>query len=153
MEIEFIKDISVLIIIGATVSNLYVVYKNLKIVENKEKEKNPVIDIKVDNLPPYNDQNEKTTLRLKNVGTKATNPNLMTSLSCSWMPSISLKFNMPSEDYTLEPNEQIIWKFRLDENFPNSSTIYINVRSKKNYTDGKFRKKYMTLHWELTEQL
>ena len=142
--IEFIRDISVLIIIGATIFNLYVVYKNLRIVENKEKEKKPVIDIKVDNLPPYNNQNEKTILRLKNVGTKATTPNMETSLSCSWMSSISLKFNMPSKDYVLDPNEEIIWKFRLDENFPNSSTIYVEVLNEiiiKNI----FFKKYMKL--------
>lgn len=152
MDIELLKNTSSLIIIGATFFNLYVVYKNFKISEKNEKTKTPVIDIKLDNLPPYKGEKEKSILRIKNVGTKATNPNLSTTLSCSWMPSLSMKFNLPSEDYILAPNEKIIWKFRLDENIPPSSLVYVEILDtliEKRFYGGSKN----ALQWELTEQL
>ena len=153
MDIEFIKDISVLIIIVATIFNLFVIYKNLKIAENREKEKNPVIDIKVDCLPPYNSQNKKTILMLKNIGTKSTNPNMKTSLSCTWMPFISFQFDVPTENYILEPNEEIIWKFKLSEDVPVSGTIFIEVLDLKTVRRYIFFKNYIQARWELTEQI
>ena len=152
MDLELLKNASSLIIVGATIFNLYVVYKNFKISEKIEKTKHPVMDIKLDNLPPYQGEKEKSILRLKNVGTKATNPNLSTTLSCSWMPSLSMKFNLPSEGYILSPNEEIIWKFRLDENIPPSSLVHVEILDtlidKRFYGESK-----NILQWELTEQL
>jgi hypothetical protein len=126
---------STAIIVGATVLNLYFVYLNYLI-------KTPVIDIKLESLPPYENKTDKTVLRLKNVGTKGTKSDFETILSCSWIPSMSMKFNLPSEGHRLDPNEEIIWRFRLDENFPPTSTIHVTVN------EGKFG-----LTWELTEQL
>ena len=147
MDIELFKNISTILIIGATIFNLYVVYKNYKIVQKNykivqkiEMAKTPVMDIKLDNLPPYENENEKTILRLKNVGTKQTNPEFSTIVSCSWMPSLSLKFNLPSSGYYLAPNEEITWKFRLDENFLPTSTVHVKVNDKGSV-------------WVLTEQL
>ena len=134
MNGELLKYVPTIIIIGATIFNLYLVYINYRI-------KVPVIDIKLDNLPPYKNEGEKTTLKLENVGNKKTNPDLETTLSCSWMPSISMKFNLPSKGYHLAPNEKIIWKFRMDENFPQASTVYVLVEERRGYS------------WEFTEQL
>lgn len=133
MGIPIIDYISTVIIVGATIISLYFVYKNYMT-------KVPVIDIKLKNLPPYANENEKTVLKLKNVGNKMTGKSFDTTLSCSWLPSISLKFNPPSKGYTLDPNEEIIWKFRLDENYPPSSSIYVKVDDENKY-------------WELSEQI
>ena len=147
MDAELFKDISTILIIAASIFNLYVVYKNYKIFKKNyeiaqtiEMTKKPVVDIKLDNLPPYENENEKTILRLKNVGIKETNPDFSTILSCSWTPSLSLKFNLPSSGHQLAPNEEISWKFRLNENFPPTSTIRVQVSDK-------------SFFWELTEQL
>lgn len=153
MDIELLKNASSLIIIGATIFNLYVVYKNFKISEKTEKTKTPVMEIKLDNLPLYKSEKEKSILRLKNVGTKATNPNLSTTLSCSWMPSLSMKFNLPSETYILEPNEEIIWKFRLDENIPPSSLVHVEIIDKYIEKKGFYITMENFRKWELTEQL
>ena len=134
---KLFENISTLVIIGATILNLYLVYINYKI-------KTPVIDIKLDNLPTYKNEEEKTILKLKNVGTKTTKPNLEITLSCSWMPSMSMKFNLPSKAYHLAPNEEIIWKFRMDENFPMASTVHVLVKE-KGILGGVW--------WEFTEQL
>lgn len=140
MDIELFGNIPAILIIGATIFNLYVVYKNYKISQKREMAKTPVMDIKLDNLPPYENEKEKTNLRLKNVGTKETDHDFSTILSCSWMPSLSLKFNLPSSGYYLAPNEEITWKFRLDENFPPTSTVRVKVQDKG-------------ISWEFTEQL
>ena len=42
---------------------------------------------------------------------------------------MSLKFNPPSKGHRLDPNEEIIWKFRLDENYPPSSNISVKVKA------------------------
>lgn len=133
MGIPIIDYISTVIIVGATIISLYFVYKNYMT-------KVPVIDIKLKNLPPYANENEKTVLKLKNVGNKMTGKSFDTTLSCSWLPSMSSKFNLPSKGYRLDSNEEIIWKIRLDENYPASSTINVKV------IDNKFT-------WELNEQL
>ena len=133
MDGELLKNGSTIIIIGATIFNLYIVYKNYST-------KVPVIDIKLNNLPPYENKNEKTVLKLKNVGNKGTASDFDTTLSCSWLSSMSFKFNPPSKGYRLDPNEEISWKVRLEENFPSSSNIYVEVKDKNRV-------------WELSEQL
>ena len=118
-EIEMINididGISTIIIICATAFNLFITYENYLM-------KKPVIDIKLENLPPYDNKTQKTTLKLKNVGHKKTSRDFTTILSCSWMPSMSFKFSLPKNEF-LDQNEEIIWKFRLDESIPPNSSI------------------------------
>ena len=132
-----IDSILAIVIIGATVLNLYIVYLSYLI-------KKPVIDIKLENLPPYDDKTEKTILKLKNIGQKDSSRDFTTILSGSWMPSMSLKFNLP-ERHFLAQNEEIIWKFRLDENIPPNSSINVIVKQKFGF--------YRTAVWTFSEQI
>ena len=135
-----LNSISTIIIIGATILNLAIVYKSYLI-------KKPVIDIKLENLPPYDDNNtEKTVLKLKNVGGKDSSSNFTTILSCSWMESMSLKFNLPKGHF-LAQNEEIIWKFRLDENIPPNSSINVVVEQKAWFLATR------VMGWNYSEQL
>lgn len=117
-----ITIISTIIIIIATLFNLYLtLWKYLQ--------QTSVIDIKIDNLPPYPNEKEKTVITLKNVGLKKTKKNLNVTLSCSWLSGISYKLEFPSESYFLAPNEEISWKIRINDNIPENSNIRVNVRT------------------------
>lgn len=133
---EDIKNISTLIVIIATIVNLYFVYQNYKA-------KKPVIDIKLENLPPYSDDKQRTILKLKNVGTGETGRDPEVVVSFSWIPGISYKCNFPSKGYRLDPNEEIIWKFRVDGNCGPESKIAVKVT---NTNPSR-------TNWELHEQL
>ncbi|MFA4934509.1 MAG: hypothetical protein WC568_01610 [Candidatus Methanoperedens sp.] len=87
-------------------------------------------------------------MKLKNVGSKATNPDFTTILSFSWSPSISMKFNLPSKGHHLGINEEIIWKFKLDEDVPSGSTVRVFVRDEFSYFLSRGVRT-----WELIEQL
>ncbi|RIA31597.1 hypothetical protein DFO61_2321 [Ectopseudomonas oleovorans] len=117
---EFIKEWSVLIIIGATALNLWFVYSNWSI-------KKAVIEIQAESLPKYSSDEEKTLITIKNVGEKATGKKPTVTISCSWMPNISYNLNFPSDGYNLEHKESMKWKIRLDNNPPANSSIIIRV--------------------------
>jgi hypothetical protein len=117
--------ISTIIVIAATLVNLYFVYKNFGFTKRGHESKIPVLDIKLENLPPYKDANQKTILKIKNVGEKRTCDNPLIVVSCSWMPSVSYKMNFPSDPYRFDPNEEVIWKFRIDEHFPANSIVAV----------------------------
>jgi hypothetical protein len=134
--------ISTIVVLFATVINLYIAYRGYWISHKTESAKRPVVDIKLEGLPPYVDDNQKTILKLKNVGTKETNADLFVIVSCSWMPAISYKMNFPSEGHTLDINEEIIWRFRLDEHYTPNSVVAVQV------TDSK-----TSMFWELHEQI
>lgn len=129
-----------LITILATIVNVYFVYKGYELTRGSEASKKPMTDIKLESLPPYTSETQKTRLKLKNVGTKDTSTSPIVIVSCSWMPSVSYKLNFPSDDYNLGVNEEIVWKFRLDEHFTPNSTVAVKVTDKSTF-------------WELHEQI
>lgn len=131
--IDIVKELSTVIIIIATIFNLWFVYQNWAI-------KKPVVEILVDTLPKYKSDQDKTVVTIKNVGEKATGQNPDVTISCSWMPNISYRLNFPTNSYNLEPKEAMIWKVRLDSAPPENSSIVITVR------DGAFS-------WERHEQI
>lgn len=120
--LEIIEGWSVVIVIIATIINVYFVYRNWEI-------KKPVIDFEIDKLPPYSSDDEKSTITLKNVGNKGTEKNPEVLVSCSWMPNTSYKLNFPSNNYNLEPSESMTWKLRIDNNPLPNSTVIIKVTS------------------------
>jgi hypothetical protein len=134
--------ISTIIVIVATAINLYFVYRNWGLAQESHKSKKPVLDIKLETLPPYKDDAHKTILSIKNVGTKETSSDLLVIVSCSWMPSISYKMNFPTDAYRLDPNEEIIWKFRIDEHYTPNSIVAVKI------TDGG-----SNIMWDLHEQI
>jgi hypothetical protein len=108
------------ITVVATVLNIYFAY-------NTHRSRKPVLDIRVSDLPPYSAPEKKTVVILKNVGTAPTSTKLEVLFSCSWMPSLSYKLNLPIEDYKLDPNEEITWQFRTDGTIPPNSQIVIKA--------------------------
>lgn len=90
----------------------------------------PVIDIEINNLPPYKSADEKTEIQIKNVGQIITGPNPEILVKFSWINNYAYKLLLPSEDYRLDINERYTWKIRLDENYPENGTIQIVVKDK-----------------------
>jgi ribosomal protein S8E len=86
-----------IIVVIATIINLFFAYRNFI-------EKTAVVEIKVENLPPYTNPEDRTTVLLKNVGTTKTSTNLETLITCSWMSNISYKLNLPNPAFFLAPN-------------------------------------------------
>ncbi|HJQ32432.1 MAG TPA: hypothetical protein VJ866_09640 [Pyrinomonadaceae bacterium] len=154
---DILNVVSTIVVIAATGINLYFLYKNHQIADRNtriadrnlalaskiDQSKRPVIDIKLNCLPPYKSVDQKTILKLKNVGTKETGENPYVLVSCSWMPRISYKMNFPSSSYKLDMNEEIIWKFRMDENYTPNSTVAVHVAD----VSGS------KVSWDLHEQL
>lgn len=139
---DALNIISTAIVLFATVINLYIAYRGYWISHKSESAKRPVIDIKLEGLPPYADDNQKTVLRLKNVGTKETGPDPVAVVSCSWMPTLSYKMNFPSDGYIIDVNEEVIWRFRLDEHYSPNSVVAVKVTDTKTST-----------FWDLHEQI
>ncbi len=129
-----------LITVLATIVNVYFVYRGYELTRGSEASKKPMIDIKLESLPPYKSDTQKTILKLKNVGSRDTKTSPLVIVSCSWMPSVSYKLNFPSDNYTLAVNEEIVWKFRMDEHFTPNSIVAVKVFDK-------------STSWELHEQI
>ena len=127
--LEIIKEYSTLIIIAATLLNIWFVYKNWEMNKSANDAKNPVIDFVINNLPEYTEAADKTSITLKNVGTRATGKEPDVTITCSWMANMSYKLNFPSDNYNLEPNETMTWKIRLDNNPPANSSVIVRVYS------------------------
>ena len=88
--------------------------------------KKPVVAITISDLPPYTDNSGTTYVHIKNVGTAATSRHVNIAVSCTWMPLISYKLNLPTEDYCLEPSEEYWWRFRMNDRVvPNSMVTVI----------------------------
>jgi hypothetical protein len=115
-----------IIVVIATIINLFFAYRNFV-------EKTAVVEIKVENLPPYSNPEEKTTVLLKNVGTTKTSANFEALITCSWMPNMSYKLNLPNQAFFLAPNEEVTWKIRLDNDVIKNSTVSIKVTDKRGY--------------------
>jgi hypothetical protein len=125
----------------ATAVNVFFVYKNYQLTSQRHQAYQPVVDIKLDGLPPYNEPADKTLIKLKNVG-QASTTTLDVNLSCSWMPTVSYTFNFPTPNFILAPNEEIIWRMRLDQNYKPGDTVRLKVIDRKG-----------TQWWELHEQI
>ena len=89
--------------------------------------KKPVVGITIDDLPPYEDPTDRTVIAIKNVGTAATTRELSITVTCSWMPLISYRLNLPTEKYCLDPNEDYWWELRLNEELVPNSTVRVTV--------------------------
>lgn len=88
----------------------------------------PAVVITLTDLPPYKDNSAVTYVAVKNVGTAATTRQLDITVSCSWMPLLSYRLNLPSESYCLEPNEEYWWRFRMNDRVVPNSTVTVRVR-------------------------
>ena len=130
------------IIVLVTILNVFLTYKNVALAYRKHQDQKPVIDITVEKLPPYQNDDEKTVLILKNVGNKDSDPNLLIILNCSWLTGISYKFNLNTESSYLAVNEEIKWKIRINDKIPPNSKITIDVL---NPIDGR--------GWNYSEQI
>ncbi len=102
----------------ATILNVYLAFK-------KHSQQKPVIDIKVENLPPYKTINDKTTIILKNVGNKDSDGDLEILIICSWITSVSYKLELPDAGGFLAPNEEMKWKIRLNDELTGNSSIKV----------------------------
>lgn len=129
-----IQVISTVIIIAATIFNIYMTYW-------KYSQQDPVIDIKTTNLPPYENKEDKTVVNIKNVGQKKTKKNLIVVVSCSWMPGVSYKLNFHEQVHYLAPNEEISWKLRINDEMPVNSSIHVRVSENNG------------LYWDYNEQI
>lgn len=89
--------------------------------------KKPVISITMDGLPPYESQQAKTEVRVKNVGSASTTRRLDVTVHCSWMPLLSYRLNFPTETYCLEPEEEHWWRFRMNDNLVPNSLVKVTV--------------------------
>jgi hypothetical protein len=89
--------------------------------------KKPVVGITIDTLPPYDRPSDRTLVSVKNVGTAATTRELSITVSCSWMPLISYRLNLPTEKYCLEPSEDFWWELKLNEDVVPNSTVRVTV--------------------------
>jgi hypothetical protein len=90
--------------------------------------KKPVVAISMVDLPPYPDEQRRTVINIKNVGTAATTRRVDITVSCSWMPFLSYRLNLPTAAYCLEPNEEYWWRFRMDDNIVPNSVVTVTVR-------------------------
>jgi hypothetical protein len=95
--------------------------------------KKPAMVISMNGVPPYPDEQTTTYISVKNVGSAATSRDLDITVSCSWMPLLSYKLNLPSEAYCLEPNEEYWWRFRMNDRVVPNSMVVVTVRDQKRY--------------------
>lgn len=100
--------------------NCYIAYRIFRARE-------PVIEISVENLPPYQNESKKTKLTIKNVGTAGTTSDLKVIADLSWMPHTSLYFSLPEGRYILSPKESFSWNVPWPEPTPGSHTIQVTV--------------------------
>ncbi len=87
----------------------------------------PVINIYMEELPPYKNNQDKTFIRIKNDGTSITGSDLEVLINFSWNPDYSYKLHFPSKGYQLDINEEYSWKIRIPENYPPSSFVQITA--------------------------
>ncbi len=101
----------------------------------------PAVIITLSDLPPYQNDRATTYLAVKNVGTGATSRKLDITVSCSWMPFLSYRLNLPSEAYCLEPNEEYWWRFRMNDRVVPNSTVTVAVKDSRRH------------YWKLQEHI
>lgn len=107
---EILAVISIIVSLG----NLYLYYRF------SSKSHKPAIKHIIENLPPYNSPEDKSTIRVKNVGTAQATINAI-FMKFSWDNDLQLFLYDESdepEEYTkrfLSPNEEITFRKRLPE--------------------------------------
>jgi len=89
--------------------------------------KKPVVNIELEELPPYENKQSRTLIRVKNVGTSPTTRDLQITVDCSWMPLVSYRLNFPTVKYCLDPNEIYWWRIRLNDQLVPNSVVRVTV--------------------------
>jgi hypothetical protein len=72
----------------------------------------PTLELQIENPPPYRTENDTSTVRIKNVGSR-TSGIVNVFVECSWDGDFEYHLKFPSPRWVLRPNEDYHWTIRL----------------------------------------
>jgi hypothetical protein len=73
----------------------------------------PTLDLQIHDLPPYKNSSDRTTITVKNVGSR-TSGRVEVTLRCNWEDEFDYFLKFPTNNWVLRPNEEYRWKIRIN---------------------------------------